>query len=241
MMLTQLRRNLSPTRGWSLPMALMPVLATPRAQPEPALLASHCSANWVTLNSMTFPARELVPWARRRRRCPTQDRAFAGSSRLTCRSGRGHWRTETSALPQPCWSPTSHLDRPGNTRRAQEMTGFQRCAPAWELFALAHGESVEIFCSICSSSKMQEKNGRMISRMISRPTNLQPPQSWPAAVASSELQATVFALRPLHDASGDYCAWDETDAICANVRPAYANGNWTARRTPMRTAQAQRM
>lgn len=196
---------------------------------------------WAKSSSTIFLEQALAASERKRRRCPTQDRAFAGSSRLTCRWDRGHWRTETSALPQLCWSPTSRLGHPGNIRRAQGMTGFQRSALAWELFALARGESVEISCSICSSSRMQEKNGRMISKQISKPTNSQPPQSWPAAVASSELQATVSAQLALHDASGDCCAWDETDEICANVRPAYANGNWTARRTPMRTAQGRRM
>jgi len=151
--------------GQCWPTAQMPVSA-----PRPVLMwLARC--RWVKSSSMTFLARELVSWAQRRRRCPSRGQAFAGSSRLTCRWDPGHWRTETSALPQLCWSPTSRLGRPGNIRRAQETTGFQRCAPAWELFVLARGESVEISCSICSSSKRQEKNGRMISKQISKPTN----------------------------------------------------------------------
>lgn len=168
-----------------------------RAQPEAALLASHCLANSVKLNSMTFPARELVSWAQRRRRCPTQDRAFAGSSRLVCHWGRGHWRTETSAWPQLCWSPTSRLGRPGNIRRAQETTGFQISAPAWELFALARGESgATSCCSISFSSKMLEKNGRMNSKRISNPTNSQRLPSWPAEAADSEPPEATSAWFP---------------------------------------------
>jgi len=122
------------------------------------------------------------------------------------------------------------------------MTGSRRYAQAWELSALARDENGAISCcSISSSSRMPEKYVQMTSKQKRNPKNSQPPQNWPAAAANSEPPEATFASCPWRGASGDYCAWDATDEICENVKPAYANGKWTARRTPTRTAQAQRM
>ena len=184
------------------------------------------------MNSTIFLGLAPLASAQRHLQYPIPDRAFAGSSRPVFRWGRDHWRTETSALPQLCWNPTSRLDRPGNIRPAQAMTGFQKSAPVWELFESARGESGAISCcSISFSSRMPEKHVRM---------TLWPLPNWPAAVAGSEQPEATFAWCPLHAAWSDCCAWDEKDEICANVQRVYANGNPTARRKPRRTAQARR-
>jgi hypothetical protein len=191
---------------------------------------------WAKLSSTTFPEQAWVASARRRRRCPIRGRVFAGSSRPICRWDRGHLRTGISALRQLWWRPTSRSARPGSIRRALATTGFRRCAPAWEPFALARGESGAISCcSISFSSRMPEKYVQMTSKQRRNPKNSQPRQNWPAAAADSELPEATFAWCPSHGASGDYYAWGATDEICANVRPACANGRWTARRTPTRT------
>jgi hypothetical protein len=87
---------------------------------------------------------------------------------------------------------------------------------------------------------MPEKYVPMISKRMRKPKNSQPLQNWLAAAADIELPEATFAWCPLRGASGDYCAWDATDEICANARPAYANGKWTALQTLTRTIQARR-
>ena len=188
------------------------------------MLTLRARYRWAKLSSTTFLEQALAASARRRRRCPIRDRAFAGSLRPVCRWGRGHWRIGISALRQLCWRPTSHLGRPDNIRRARAMTGSQRCAPAWELSGSVPGENGAISCwSISSSSRVPEKYVQMTSKQKRNPKNSQPPQNWPAAAANSEPPEATFAPCPWRDASGDYCAWDATDEICANVKPAYAN------------------
>src|SRR5579864_3912736 len=241
---TPLHRNLSRPQNWR-PLMVRTRISMRRRRlewPETPLLARSRRAK---LSSTIFPRPDYQSskpsWGQRRRRCPNQDRAFVGSSRLTCRWGRGHSQTETSALPRLCWSPTSRWDRPGNIRRAQETTGFLRSAQASELSALAPGENGALSCSISFSSMMPGKYVRMTSKQRRKPKNSQRPPSWPAEAADSEPPEATFACFPQRGASSDYYAWDAMDAICANVRLAYANGKWTARLTPTRTAQAQRM
>jgi len=187
--------------GYCWPTARMLVLASP-----PVLtLLERC--RWEKSSSTTFPARALAASERKRRRCPIRGRAFADWSRRVCRWGRGHSRTGIFALRQLCWSPISHLARPGNIRRAPATTGFRRYARAWELSALARGENgATSCCSLSFCSRMPEKYARLISKRTRKPKTSQLLQNWPAAAADSELPEATFAWCPWHGASGDYYA-----------------------------------
>lgn len=182
------------------------------------------------MSSTIFLEQALPASARRRLLCLIPGRAFAGSSRPTCRWGRARSPTEISASLQLCWHPTSRLARPDSIRLAPVMIEFQKCAPAWELSALAHGASGETSCCSTSfSSRMPAKHVRTISMQKQNPKIAPPLRNWPAAAADSGRREAKIAWFPSPGASSDYCAWDETDEICANARPVYANG-WIALR-----------